>query len=176
MHYLVQHNEIYEALFINGVAFSLSLHSSDYFIWQRKQNPWLITHFSPRNIHQHDVFIHSSIQEHHLTIYTTNSAFAFIHFFFFWFHCSQENTCKEVVSSWISTHYTERIHKITEDGNPAPRQITCISTVTSTFNLTEKLQHLFPIAFLVELLYDYSRTPDKNKIAKMICQAAIASK
>ena len=97
-------------------------------------------------------------------------------FFFFWFHCSQENTCKEVVSSWISTHYTERIHKITEDGNPAPRQITCISTVTSTFNLTEKLQHLSPIAFLVELLYDYSRTPDKNKIAKMICQAAIASK
>lgn len=108
-------------------------------------------------------------------IYTTNCAFAPIHIFL-WFHCSQENTWKEVDSSWISTHYTERIHKTTEDGNPAPQQITCISTVTSTFNFTEKLQHLFPIAFLVGLLYDYFRTPDKNKIAKMICQAAIASK
>lgn len=137
MHYLVQHNEIYEALFINGVAFFLSLHSSDYFTWWRKQNPWLITHFSPGNIHQHDVFIHSSIQEHHPTIYTTNCAFPFIHFFF-WFHCSQENTWKEVVSSWISTHYTEHIHKITEDGNSAPRQITRISTVTSTFKLDWK--------------------------------------
>jgi hypothetical protein len=32
MHNLVQDNEIYEALSINGVAFSLSLHSSNYFI------------------------------------------------------------------------------------------------------------------------------------------------
>jgi len=70
-------------------------------------------------------------------IYTTNCAFAPIHIFF-WFHCSQENTRKEVVSSRISTHYTEWIHKITEDGNPAPQQITCISTVTSTFKLDWK--------------------------------------
>jgi hypothetical protein len=41
---------------------------------------------------------------------------------------------------------------------------------------TEKLQHQFPIAFLAGFLYDYFRTPDKNNIAKMICQAAIASK
>jgi hypothetical protein len=32
MQNLVQHNEIYEALFITGVVFSLSLHSSYYFI------------------------------------------------------------------------------------------------------------------------------------------------
>jgi len=71
------------------------------------------------------------------SIYTTKCAFVSIHIFF-WFHCSQENTWKEAVSSWISTYYTERIHKITEDGNPAPQQITCISTVTSTFKLDWK--------------------------------------
>jgi len=39
----VQHKEIYEALFSTGVAFSLSLHSSNYLTQDRKQHSWLVT-------------------------------------------------------------------------------------------------------------------------------------